>query len=122
MWRSFNSSQLVITAAIAILVYSVREVISENIISKQKNHSDCSSLLKCSVIRKQRRSYSPSQIQSINFRNDLALIELDGSVQLKVHVHLFCQKEGDNSLTRSLVSGWGLISYGMFHISVIVIR
>ncbi len=70
------------------------------------------------VIRKVKRIIVHPKYQPNTLENDLALIELDGSVQFERHIQPICLPErGDQFIDAdAYVSGWGLLSYGMFDI------
>ncbi len=70
------------------------------------------------VIRKVKRIIVHPKYQPSTLENDLALIELDGSVQFERHIQPICLPEkGDQFIdAEAYVSGWGLLSYGMFDI------
>jgi hypothetical protein len=74
------------------------------------------------VIKKAKRVIEHPNYQPRTFENDLALIELDGSVQFERYIQPICLPErGDQFIdAEAYVSGWGLLSIGMFDISVIV--
>ncbi len=76
------------------------------------------------VIRRVKRIIVHPKYQPRTLENDLALIELDGSVQFERHIQPICLPErGDQFIdAEAYVSGWGLLSYGMFDISVIVLQ